>query len=432
MVSFGSVRRKSEPWDTPPIASDPYDPMPAVLGRLPGGMFGAAMQSALGTGGPLTGANDAGVLSQALSAASVPPSNEAPQRPVPLGRGMFGAGTTIDQSPQAAAPASVLGDAEPHVNTDWASMTQPGFTGADIQVKRPGFFQQGGLGGKILHGLGEVALQYQASQGDQGALLTLRNRLEQQAAHRRAIEQVKQRQSERDEWLWRKNFDLEHPDDQFTRYMTRGGIDPQSDRGKELYRQRAENIAAPPMMAVDGFDASNNPTKTFIPRTALSSPKPQKSGPAPGTVRNGYRFKGGNPNDRTSWVPVGGASSNGDGPFPAVMDAVIGQESGGRAGVTGPQTRYGRAQGAAQLLPATAKSMAAKLGLPWRPELMTATHQAGAEYQRMLGEAYLREGIAATGNVRDGLRYYHGGPSRKQWGPITNAYADAVMARMGA
>ena len=76
--------------------------------------------------------------------------------------------------------------------------------------------------------------------------------------------------------------------------------------------------------------------------------------------------------------------------------------------------------------------MAGQLGLPWRPELMTAGSPEAAAYQRALGEAYLRQGIAATGNLRDGLRYYHGGPNRRLWGPKTNAYADAVLGRMGA
>ncbi len=73
--------------------------------------------------------------------------------------------------------------------------------------------------------------------------------------------------------------------------------------------------------------------------------------------------------------------------------------------------------------------MARKLGVPWRPDLMAASHQAGAAYQRMLGEAYLREGLKQTGNMRDALRYYHGGPNRRLWGQKTNAYTNAVLGR---
>lgn len=117
--------------------------------------------------------------------------------------------------------------------------------------------------------------------------------------------------------------------------------------------------------------------------------------------------------------------------FANMMDAVIAQESGGRVGVTGPQTRYGQAQGLAQLLPDTARGVAQKLGVPWRPELMTGRTREAATYQRALGEAYLSEGIERTGNMRDALRYYHGGPNRRLWGPKTNAYADRVLNRIG-
>jgi len=114
----------------------------------------------------------------------------------------------------------------------------------------------------------------------------------------------------------------------------------------------------------------------------------------------------------------------------AAMPALIAQESGGKAGVLGPPTRYGRAQGLTQMLPATAQATAQKLGMPWRPELMTASTPEAADYQRALGQGYLQEGIDKTGSVEDGLRYYHGGPDRKQWGPKTEAYAQQVSSRM--
>ncbi len=113
-----------------------------------------------------------------------------------------------------------------------------------------------------------------------------------------------------------------------------------------------------------------------------------------------------------------------------LFDALIQQESGGRPGVMGPQTKWGRALGLTQMLPATAQDMARKIGVPWRPEMMTAKDQSGAAYQRQLGEAYFNEGLRKTGNERDALRYYHGGPNRQQWGPKTNAYADQVLARV--
>ncbi len=97
----------------------------------------------------------------------------------------------------------------------------------------------------------------------------------------------------------------------------------------------------------------------------------------------------------------------------------------------GPQTPYGRAQGLTQVLPATGKAIAGRLGIPWRPDLMSGTSDTAAAYQRQIGQAYLDEALSRTGNVRDGLRYYHGGPNRALWGPKTNNYADGIIRRMG-
>lgn len=108
------------------------------------------------------------------------------------------------------------------------------------------------------------------------------------------------------------------------------------------------------------------------------------------------------------------------------MDAVIQQESGGR----GDAKSSAGALGSTQMLPGTAAEMARKLGLPFRPDLLRSTSPEALNYQRKLGEAYLKEGMDKTGNVRDALRYYHGGPDRSIWGPKTNSYADAVLGRM--
>ena len=112
------------------------------------------------------------------------------------------------------------------------------------------------------------------------------------------------------------------------------------------------------------------------------------------------------------------------------MPSLKTQESSNHPGVLGPQTRYGRAEGLTQMLPATAQATAQKVGLPWRPDLMRGTSPEAAQYQETLGRAYLQEGIETTGNLQDGLRYYHGGPDRKQWGPKTDAYAGQVSARL--
>jgi soluble lytic murein transglycosylase-like protein len=112
------------------------------------------------------------------------------------------------------------------------------------------------------------------------------------------------------------------------------------------------------------------------------------------------------------------------------MSALIQQESNGDGTAVGPPTKYGRAYGSTQLQPATAKEMATKLGLPFRPDMLRSNDPGALRYQRALAAAYYRQGLDATGNVRDALRYYHGGPDRSLWGPKTNAYADAVLGRL--
>lgn len=114
-----------------------------------------------------------------------------------------------------------------------------------------------------------------------------------------------------------------------------------------------------------------------------------------------------------------------------LLDALIMQESSGRPGIAGQKTKYGQPFGLGQMLPGTGMEMAANLGMPWRPDLMKGTSPEAAQYQAKLAGAYLQEGQAKTGNDRDALRYYHGGPNRKLWGPKTNAYADQVLARVG-
>lgn len=109
------------------------------------------------------------------------------------------------------------------------------------------------------------------------------------------------------------------------------------------------------------------------------------------------------------------------------MDALTIQESGGNGLAVSPKG----ARGSTQLMPDTAKAMATKLGLAFRPDMLHSNEPTAKRYQRALASAYLQEGYDRYGNVRDALRYYHGGPDTSIWGPKTNAYADAVLARLG-
>jgi len=67
---------------------------------------------------------------------------------------------------------------------------------------------------------------------------------------------------------------------------------------------------------VAGYNPMTGQTNTIVAPNpgGFTAGAPVNSGPAPGTVVGGYRFKGGNPNDRNSWEPAGG-QPGGNGPF---------------------------------------------------------------------------------------------------------------------
>lgn len=86
-------------------------------------------------------------------------------------------------------------------------------------------------------------------------------------------------------------------DPTFVRELEALGIDPGSDEARELYYGR------------------NSPAGYLLkprPRGA----KPGGGAPTPGQVFNGFRYKGGNPNDKASWEPAGGASASPAPTFP--------------------------------------------------------------------------------------------------------------------
>lgn len=339
----------------------------------------------------------------------------------------------IDTSPFAGAPESIAPGMVDPMQPQFAGATMPtmsapesiaptmmpdiGGAGTPAHIKTP-FSAPGGLGDK-LGTLGAYMLSIGGSplggqilrqQSDDKAAQTAFERGEQQYQRARR-DHVADDQTNFGQQIQLAEWKRQHPDDQLTQYMEMGNI-PQADRAG-IYANAAKNRVDPSHMIVDpstgqpmlvggafGYPGQGGP-KSALPAIGAVVPDPRKQG---------------------------GGATGGARPF----DSVVAQESGGRVGVEGPQTKYGKAQGLAQLLPATAAEQARKLGVAWVPELMTGTTPQAAAYQRALGESYFNEGLAKTGNMRDALRYYHGGPSRSMWGPKTNAYADQVLGRMGA
>lgn len=88
-------------------------------------------------------------------------------------------------------------------------------------------------------------------------------------------------------------------------------------RVTELVKADAlKTIPLVPGGGVAGVNTMDGTARLLIapnPGTAQTG-APVAGGPAPGTVVGGFRFKGGNPNDRNSWEPAGG-QPGGNGPF---------------------------------------------------------------------------------------------------------------------
>lgn len=164
-----------------------------------------------------------------------------------------------------------------------------------------------------------------------------------------------------------------------------------------------------------------------LPKAVAAAADTPRTRAAALAERNKYKTSFGDvgrPKNETA--PVNNAAAD------AVWNSIVQQESGGRPGVRGQPTPYGTALGMTQMLPATAKAMAAKLGVPYREELLTGTSPEAAQYQLKLGRAYFDEGLAKSGgDLRAAAMYYHGGPDTRIHGVKTNAYADQVLARAG-
>lgn len=86
-------------------------------------------------------------------------------------------------------------------------------------------------------------------------------------------------------------------------------------------------------------------------------------------------------------------------------------------------------------MPQTAAALAARSGLPYRPDLMAGTDPASRQYQDAITEAAVREAWDyghKTGNLGNAAMYYFGGSDTGKWGPKTRKYGQDVLARMGA
>jgi hypothetical protein len=103
-------------------------------------------------------------------------------------------------------------------------------------------------------------------------------------------------------------------DSEFVRTLKMAGIDPASPEGQALARQRANTMAMPAPQMIGSPETGYR----WVTPPAPGAPAPSApGGPQPGAVVNGYKFKGGNPNDPSAWEQdTGGGAGNGVGGFP--------------------------------------------------------------------------------------------------------------------
>ena len=113
--------------------------------------------------------------------------------------------------------------------------------------------------------------------------------------------------------------------------------------------------------------------------------------------------------------------------FSRLVDAVIGQESGGRVDAVSGKG----ALGLMQLMPSTAREVAGKLGLPFDAKRLTTD----AKYNKLLGSEYLKSQLEAyDGNDTLALAAYNAGPGKvKEWlaeygDPRTGSISDEAWA----
>jgi len=119
-------------------------------------------------------------------------------------------------------------------------------------------------------------------------------------------------------------------------------------------------------------------------------------------------------------------------PYEVFKRAIIQRESGGRYGV--PNAEGSGAMGIGQVMPETAKALAARLGLPYNPNLMLGKSPEAMRYQDQITDAAVREAYDAGGSGRDPLRsahYYHAGPNQRGWGRKTQAYGRGILEKIG-
>lgn len=227
---------------------------------------------------------------------------------------LFGYGTPRPKFGVGFDPAQHIG-----VPTQ-APMQQPMQAPQQAPQPEPGFWQGGGklrtrdgLAGALAV-LSDVFNQQAGNQG--GAVQNLTGgRLSAIDMARQQEQAAMARQQGLQDYEAKQQIDQRYrappAEGEFIRTMRAAGIDPASPEGLGLLRQRAATMALPAPQMIGSPETGYR----FVTPPAPTMPTAQ-AGPQPGAVVGGYRFKGGNPNDRGNWEQAtGGGAGNGTGTF---------------------------------------------------------------------------------------------------------------------
>jgi hypothetical protein len=117
--------------------------------------------------------------------------------------------------------------------------------------------------------------------------------------------------------------------------------------------------------------------------------------------------------------------------FERFRKAIIAQESGGDYGVANAEGSG--ALGAYQFMPPTARALAERLGLPYRPDLLQGNKgrsKEGRAYQDALGTAQLQDAIEfGGGDIGKAGAFHFAGPNTKGHGAKTRQYEKDILRR---
>lgn len=166
--------------------------------------------------------------------------------------------------------------------------------------------------------------------------------------------------------------------------------------------------------AQTGYTASTFDPNTgkFGPPSAASAPIASPAPAAPGGAASDIP---------ATWSDPGSTTA-------ALLPHFKQQESGGDY----TAVSHAGALGAYQIMPATARELAKRVGVAWRPDMMHKDDPVSRKYQDALGHAAVQDAVeAGGGDLPTTFAYYHGGSDRSKWGPKTQQYVHDMTARVG-